>query len=382
MPIDGNPYNTHTITKRLCWMLAKKDIGSHEMHSIIQIFKKNINSLKEYIKTRSFILKKILTIFSFIIPFLLLYFLYPYSFEVTWHGRTYYLFFLWLISLELILGWEKLQTSKVNKLRSIRTVAFIIALLLPTIYVIAANYYGLNDVIVSLSLQNGIGQEWANAMPVSIEYLVFTMLFVLILLLENGIKGLSDFSISTLFLGIIGFIYTIDNVYPYGKFAPFQILVPTTATLAANALNLLGYQTEWQGESFGTPVLKAWNSKGEFQAGIAWPCSGIDSLIIYSVTILLFLKKSAIPWKQRIVYFVIGAIITYFINILRIVTLFIMAINGDDWHQFHNYYGPLYSITWIICYLLIIIGTRTLWGKIKCWKTMSNIFGKSSKQPN
>jgi len=347
------------------------------MRSIIQTFNKNIDSLKEHVKILASILKKILPILSFIIPFLLLYSLYPYSFEVTWHGRTFYLFFLWLVSLEFILDWEKLQASKVNKLRSIRTVAFIIALLLPTIYVIAANYYGLNDMIVSFSLQNGIGQEWANAMPVSIEYLVFTMLFVLILLLNSGVKGLLDFSIAAFFLGIIGFIYVIDNIYPYGTFTPFQIFVPTTTTLAAYVLNLLGYQTEWKGESLGTPVLKAWNSKGEFQAGIAWPCSGIDSLIIYSVTILLFLKKSAIPLNQRIAYFIIGAVITYFINILRIVTLFIIAINGGDWHQFHNYYGPLYSITWIICYLLIIIGTRALWGKIKHSKTTSMISGES-----
>jgi len=331
------------------------------MCSIIQIFKKNVN-----------ILKKILPILSFIIPFLLLYFLYPYSFEVTWHGRTYYLFFLWLISLELILGWEKLQTSKVNKLRSIRTVAFIIVLLLPTIYVIAANYYGLNDIIVDLSEQNNV--YWANAMPISIEYLVFTMFFVLIILLENGINGLLDFSISTLFLGIIGFIYTIDSIYPFGTFAPFQIFVPTTAMLAANVLNLMGYQTSivvTNPISGSLPYLTAWDPKNPSTKagfGIAWPCSGVDSLIIYTVTILLFLKKSAIPWKQRIVYFVIGAIITYFINILRIVTIFTITLNGGDWHQFHNYYGPLYSITWIISYLLIIIGTRTIWAKLSAGK--------------
>jgi hypothetical protein len=129
----------------------------------------------------------------------------------------------------------------VYKLRSIRTVAFIKALLLPTIYVIVANYYGLNDIIVDLSEQNNV--YWANAMPISIEYLVFTMLFALMILLENGVKGLSDFSISTLFLGNIGFIYTIDSIYPFGTFTPFQIFVPTIAMLAANVLNLMRYQT-------------------------------------------------------------------------------------------------------------------------------------------
>ena len=99
----------------------------------------------------------------------------------------------------------------------------------------------VNDIIVDLSEQNNV--YWTNAMPISIEYLVFTMLFALMILLENGVKGLSDFSISTLFLGIIGFIYTIDSIYPFGTFAPFQIFVPTIAMLAANVLNLMRYQT-------------------------------------------------------------------------------------------------------------------------------------------
>ncbi|MEM3715236.1 MAG: exosortase/archaeosortase family protein, partial [Nitrososphaeria archaeon] len=101
----------------------------------------------------------------------------------------------------------------------------------------------------------------------------------------------------------------------------------------------------------------------------------IDSLIIYSVTILLFLKDSVISWKQRTAYFLIGAAITYFINILRIATIFIIAIDygatSPQVQQFHNYYGPLYSITWITAYPLIIIGTQALWRKIKSRKIPS-----------
>jgi exosortase/archaeosortase family protein len=83
----------------------------------------------------------------------------------------------------------------------------------------------------------------------------------------------------------------------------------------------------------------------------------------------LFLKNSDIPWRQRTIYFIIGAIITYFINIMRIVTIFIIGIDygvgSPQWWQFHNYYGALYSISWIITYPLIIIGIQVLWSKIK-----------------
>ncbi len=334
------------------------------MLDIVQKFKKNTQ-----------ILVKLSPVFSFIVPFLILYLLYPNSFETTWKGRTYYLFFLWLVSLEIILGWEEIQTSNVDKLRSVRTLAFIITLLLPTIYVVAANFYGLNSVIEEIAEQRNI--PWANVMPLSTEYLVFAVLFTLVILLEYGTNGLRD-SISTLFLGIIGAIYTIDNIYPQGRFTPFQVFVPTTTTLAAKVLDLMGYMTRL-GTSNGMPTLFAWNSQGAWGARIAWPCAGIESLLIYTVTVLLFLKKTAISWKHKTIYFVIGAIVTYFINILRIVTIFTIAINGGDYMRFHDYYGQLYSITWIISYPLLIIGSRALWSKIRNWKIDTKDYSESLK---
>jgi thaumarchaeosortase len=336
------------------------------MLNLIQTVKKGIN-----------ILRKLLPLFSFIIPFLILYSLYPETFEATWKGRTYYLFFLWLFLLEIILNWGELQTRKIKLARKI---ALIISFLIPTVYVIVANFYGLNHMIENLAQQHNI--PWAGVMPLSTEYLVFAALFALIILLEYGTSGLRNFSISAVFLGIIGVIYTIDNVYPGGKFTPFQIIVPTTATLAANVLNLMGYQTRFLSPYEGMPTLIAWDSHGRSSGAIAiaWPCSGVESLLIYTVTILLFLKKSGIPWKHRVIYFIIGATVTYFINILRIVTIFVIAINRGNIMIFHDYYGQLYSITWIIFYPLIIIGSRALWGKIKNWNKRESNFSTRTKR--
>jgi exosortase/archaeosortase family protein len=313
------------------------------------------------------ILVKLLPLFSFIVPVVILYFLDPMVFEKTWKGRIFYIFFLWLVSLETILGWEELEDQKIKKLRSARNVAFIAALFMPTIYVIVANFYGLNGLIADLAGRSGI--FWASIMPLSTEYLVFMMLFLVIILLRYGIRGLKTHSISALFLGVIGMVYTIDNVYPQGSFTPFQMIVPTTARLAANFLNLMGYHTIWRGSYQGAPVLEALDSSGKSSGptAIAWPCAGVESLLIYAVTILLFLKNSDISWRQRTIYFVIGAAVTYFINILRIVTIFVIAINSGFGAAmtFHDYYGQLYSITWITSYPLLIIGSRAFWGKIR-----------------
>lgn len=312
------------------------------------------------------ILMKCLPILAFIIPLSILYYLDPSSFEMTWEGRTYYLFFVWLMMLETILNWEKLRPKR-WRLRSLWTILFVVSLSVPTIYVIGSNYYGWNGALSTLALRSKI--VFSNDMVLSIEYLVFTMLFVFIASAAYGIASLRNYSITALFLGAIAMVYTINNLYPYGLFTPFQFLVPTTTVLAAGILNLIGYTTSitfTQRADLGLmPALNVTSSTGRsIVYNVAWPCSGIDSLLIYSVTILLFLRSSAVPWKQRIGYFIFGAVVTYLINALRIATIFVIGVNGGDINPFHNYYGPLYSISWIISYPLIIIATRALWTKI------------------
>ena len=325
---------------------------------------------------------KILIIFlSFAIPFTVLYYLDAQSFNLTWKGRTFYLFFIWLFVLELVLNWEKYRSETASKLSSTKRIfALCIALLLPTVYVVVANFFGLNVMIVDLARQFNV--PWVDWMPLSTEYLVFTVFFALIVLLAYGLGGLTDFSLSTFFLGAIGVVYMIDNLYPCGRFTPFQIFVPTTATLATNVLNSMGYHTLLQ-NSGSMPDLAIWDSQGKVaRFSIAWPCSGVESLLIYTVTVLLFLKKIAIPWKKRIIYFMIGATVTYFINVLRIVTIFVIAIDGGDYMYFHDYYGQLYSITWIMSYLLIIMGSRILWSKIKSRTAMAQNFRCEPKMSN
>jgi thaumarchaeosortase len=300
---------------------------------------------------------------------------------MTFEGRTFYLFFLWLVSLEIILNWEKNRETHISTLKSVRTISLITSLLLPTIYVVVANYLGLNGIIMEAVKHNNVPSA---ALPLSTEYLVFAVLFALIILLAYGKKSLMDFSISIFFLGGIGVIYTINNLYPYGQFTPFQILVPITTTLAANVLKIMGYQTsisEIRDPYYGTmPTLRVWDPNNPSKNAIfavAWPCAGVESLIIYTVTIPLFLKKTAIPWKHWIVYFAIGAVITYVINILRIVTLFLISINGGNITPFHDYYASLISITWIIFYPIIIIGSQNLWTKVKNWRNAKHDISES-----
>lgn len=319
-------------------------------------------------------IRNVWPILAFIMPVMLLYVSNPGSFEGdatwvgSWQGRFFYIFFLWLLALETILDWETLGKTRISRTNSTKTVALTAASLSPTVYTIVTTFLGGNNAIVNLATAQGVAG--ADRVFLSIEYFAFAILFSVIVLLMYGTHGFQNYSISGFFLCIVGTLYLVDDVYPFGAFTPFQLIVPTTAYLAAGALNLMGYHTLWLGNQGGMPTYIAWDAHGNYSVpfSIAWPCAGVESLLIYTAVILLFLRRSAIPLWHKAAYFVIGAIVTYFINILRIVSIYLTSINHGDWIRFHNIIGPLYSISWIISYPLIIIGSQLLWSRIKIRK--------------
>ncbi len=325
------------------------------------------------VKRQSNLLLKITPLIAFAIPLLWLYLLEPTTFELMWKGRTFELFFIWLISLELVLGWEDFPKDKIRTLVSARTAIFAAALTLPALYVAASYFWGLNEVIFNWATASGI--TWANAMALSTEYLAFAAMFSAIVLLSFGIKGLKAFSVSAFFLLVVGAIYAIDNIYPYGQFTPFQIFVPTTTALSSAILSLMGYTTSLSYEQTSAqgnmPLLTATNPATHASAtfSIAWPCAGIESFLIFTVVVLLFLKRMPISLKGKIGYFALGAAVTYIINAFRIVNIFSAGIvygeNSVQVQDIHFYYGPLYAVAWIVSYPLLILVSQSLWHRIR-----------------
>ena len=120
------------------------------------------------------------------------------------------------------------------------------------------------------------------------------------------------------------------------------------------------------------PTLQVTGALGTAKFAIAWPCAGIESLIIFTAVALLFLKRMNISWKAKIGYFAFGAAVTYFINVMRIAAIFTIGMQyGVDSRQvqdFHYYYGPLYAMAWIVSFPVIILASQIAWRKIKVKK--------------
>lgn len=91
-------------------------------------------------------------------------------------------FFVWLILLELIkLGvTTRIRMDQPTKLKLF---SVLIVLLLPTIYIIISNYFGLNTAVFEWSKQQGV--YWHKGIATSIEYLAFAGFFTITICLSQ-----------------------------------------------------------------------------------------------------------------------------------------------------------------------------------------------------
>jgi thaumarchaeosortase len=293
-----------------------------------------------------------------------------FMFDYTWKGRLFLLFFFWLFVLESFTGLKSLNGERGIKSRSkLRLIAVFLVALIPLIYVIGINFLGLDQIVIrvgelirldywkanSIFWSNFVNGDW----PLSLEYVVFTIAFVATVLLAYGKKGLRTFSISAALVAGIAVVYMIDTMYPGGAFTPFQVFALPTSACAAAVLQAIGmrFSLVFSPILASTPVIATYVNGSMVPTSIAWPCAGVQSLFLYTILILLLFKKSDISLFRKSVYFIIGAVGTYSVNVLRIVTYFVLLVNQgtDAALTFHNVYGELYFFAWILLYMLLII---------------------------
>ena len=292
-------------------------------------------------------------------------------FDYTWIGRLFLLFFLWLFVLEHILNLEKPSKKDLEtKPRShFKVLAIFICALIPLFYIFSVNFLGLDQTVIKVG-EMLRGEYWRTnfsdwkhilraAWPLSLEYLVFTFSFLATIILAYGKAGLKAFSITLTLIGGMGIVYLIDTFYPYAVFTPFQILALPTAAFAATLLEIMGYQfiLSFSSALESTPIIRTYSGGEMVSISIAWPCAGVHTLFLYALIILLMFKRSDIPRFRKIIYFVIGAIGTYSVNVLRIVIYFIIRVNQGltAAQTFHDTYGELLFIGWILIYIMLII---------------------------
>jgi thaumarchaeosortase len=291
-----------------------------------------------------------------------------FSFDVTWKGRMFYLIFAWLLVLETAIGWRKIVEKRPTK-RSL-IVASLTCALIPTVYVLATNFLGLDLTILKIGHNIGIPSIYSNnepsdflhlQWPLSVEYIIFLIFFLIAVMIAYRPKGLKIFGISFAFLGAMSVAYMLDTIYPFGVFRPLQEMALPTAATAAALFDLLGYRVMLSypirtGDSLMPVLAVGMGDKGTALA-ISWACAGVYSLLLYILIILLFFRRTNITGFRKLLYFVIGLFGTFFANVLRIYAIIIINLQqGHDAGMiFHNTYGELFGFTWIFAFIILIV---------------------------
>ena len=293
-------------------------------------------------------------------------------FDYTWKGRLFILFFMWLLVLEysLNVGQEpKTDTEKLPK-SQLKVIATYLCALIPIIYILSVNFLGLDQAVIQLG-EAFRGEYWrANfgdwehiltaAWPLSFEYFIFTVSFLATILLAYGKSGLKKFGISIGLIAGITAIYLTDTIFPYGVLKPLQLLALPTASCAAMLLDLLGcvFSMYYSPGASAMPIIRTRDFAGKpVNIGIAWPCAGVHSMFLYTLIMLLLFRKSSMSRFRKLVYFIFGAVGTYFVNVLRIIAYYYIRTETglSAAETFHDVYGELLFVVWILIYIVLIV---------------------------
>lgn len=370
--------------------------------ALIKIFAPIKQSVSKAIsRIKPSIIKLVIPLF-FILTIIPLYYFEPQTFENSWKGRAPYLIFLGLLIFELAIAWKRIINKKIT---FIRAGAIVIAIIAPILYVLAffstdlksniielgkvlSVYVGLDKRVDASAYLGFIQIHW----PLSFEYLVISSFFTVSIWFMYGFDGIKKTAVSLLFIWATTTFFMIDTMYPFGTFAILNNLSIVTTFFVAYTLNAFGYNVGFRlNLLYDNPIIEPPRFPNIV---INWPCAGIHSLIIYTVIILLFLKNVTFKplelpvnvrrkltsficpifpawlfrsvrlfyrfFKTKIVFitiFLIGALGTFLVNIMRIVSIVVIMIKYEPkWGiLFHTYYGELYFLAWILIYPSIII---------------------------
>lgn len=220
---------------------------------------------------------------------------------------------------------------------------------------------GLNQLIVFIghSYKVAIVNSWI----LMSEYFAITIYTVASLFLLLGKNWYKIAPAGVIYLVGSTVILSLDSFFPYDSLGPLQMIVPTYLQFDQSILRFIGGHIVYLGND--TPatangnllVLKGFH--GPFYLQVFWPSAGVQSVIIYSLVMLSILLRLRIPSSHKLVYFLVGALGTASVNILRIVSLSMVAItvtsNVKEWEAFHSFAGEIMFLPWIGIYLTAVI---------------------------
>ena len=342
------------------------------------------------------------------LPIVLILFLDQQSLFMSWNqGRGGFLFALVLLTAEYFIEKNDLK-PKTDKRKVILLATSLVGI---SVYFTLTAFSGLHQHLLSLAQLFGV-TSWNYSWVWAWDYVVFALYLTVVLVLCWGIVGLKRMATAVIYSFGMVIILLLDAVFPYDSLGPLQFVVPSMLYIDLALLRLIGVGAAYSYPNFLTLPTR----RGPFSLAVYWPSAGVHSMIIYSLIMLAFLIKiplsttqkplkssegiltlrfwvkekfKGVFWmvpqnkmriiystigavgtffvnilriiqqnKMRIIYFAIGAIGTFFVNVLRIFLLssYVVFVSSEvaKFEEFHATIGEIMFLPWVAGYILLV----------------------------
>ena len=290
------------------------------------------------------------------IPVLVLFALAPETFELSWAGfgklgRGGLFFVLFFLAFEL---WDFRKTHK-PRLKRPYVIAAIMILGLSLFYFAGVGISpAFTELIYSVGRALGAAGQVSNSWLMASDYFVmavYLFLLAIVLFSVRGVRGVVTPII--LSIGMLIF-YLLDAFFPYGSIGPLQFW-------ANSIVASVGFLSWF----FGLPIYGFSNLltingvHGFFRLAVYWPSVGVQSMLIYSLVMILLAAKLDSPLRRKVIYATIGVVGTIFLNVIRIFIIayygFAYAYTGQELDAFHNSIGEILFPIWIVAFLALVL---------------------------
>ncbi len=290
------------------------------------------------------------------IPVLVLFALAPDTFELSWAGfgklgRGGLFFVLFFLAFEL---WDFRKDHK-PRLNRPYLIAAIIVLGLGLVY-----FGGLGVLPVFTAMIYSVGKtlgasgQVSNSWLMASDYFVMALYLLVLSIVLFGVKAVRGvITPIILSIGMLIF-YLLDAFFPYGSIGPLQFWANSIVASVGFLAWLVGLPI------YGFSNLLTINGvHGFFRLAVYWPSVGVQSMLIYSLVMILLAAKLDSPLKRKVIYATIGVLGTIFLNVIRIFTIayygFAYAYTGQELDAFHNSIGEILFPIWIVAFLALVL---------------------------
>jgi thaumarchaeosortase len=184
------------------------------------------------------------------------------------------------------------------------------------------------------------------------DYIIYTLFVIgMIRFSFNDVKALKFFPTPIVYAIGMAFILLLDSLLPHDELSIFEGVVSVIIFIVVFMLGYIGVGIK----ILDPQTVLVFGKQGTLRLLFYWPCVGILSMLIYFLVITILMIKLDISVRRKIVYIILGAVGTFFINVIRIfLIIYYGAFISVNLRIFHETIGEVIFIVWIVIFILIV----------------------------